>query len=980
MSMEGSMEGQCLEVLRARCQGSRTIIAGRNRAVVPVLDTVDDLRKAETMAQRLCPAIVGREPELRALRQDLDSAISGDGRCVLLVGEPGIGKSRLAREVGSWAGDQGLRVVTGRAVPTSGPAPFRPISEALSQLLRRTGLPDDATLDCWLPLLQPVLPALIDRPEAAETPASFRGEAVLQLLRRVAPAGLAVLLEDLHWADPDTVAMVEYLADNLAGTALLLVMTLRDSPASAALEVARRQRARPGVTYLDLGRLDGEQSAAMVRACLPDAAPDVVARVQETSEGVPLLVEDLLASPGLPADFAATVKARLDALSAEHRGVIEAAAVLGRQFAWELLPAITRQSEEVVADGLAAGIESQLLSSQGTELRFRHALTRDAVLDTLLPRRHRQLAESALAALPLTAGDLESERRELVIDVSLRAGQRARAGALLADSGRQSLASGALATAAAALRRAADLLTGSPPQGVAELDLIEALALAGRVEEAAAAGARLVGRLGEDPGGLRVEAHLRLAHAAVAASRWQMARHHLDEARRISAAEPTPVTGARIAVLDADVAMAADDYETACTLVEHVLLAEGVSPSARCHAFEIRGRSHRLVDLPSARAAFENALVTAEAAGLPLWRLRALHELGTIDLLDHAGVDRLLQARHAAEQMGAMSTAASLDLQLAAAFHCRWDLAASDAHASSAIAIAEPLGLGQVRAKALAVLACSASMRGDSDSTERYATAAVSAAPDDRMLDGLCWGARGMALLLAGDEGAAIEPWARGMAVLSTLPHGEPAALRALWPLLLAAAGDRRAQSAIDEARRLGVAAFNLNRSMVGYAEAILAGRRGEVWRARELAAQADTGWANCDGWADLARLLAAPAAAADGWADVRRWLDGTVERFAERGLGAVSRRSRNLLAARAPNPWSEAGISDREADVLHLVGQGLPNKEIAALLHLSPRTVEKHVESLLRKFDVRSRTALAARVVPIDDVGSKPRQAGGTT
>ncbi len=431
-----------------------------------------------------------------------------------------------------------------------------------------------------------------------------------------------------------------------------------------------------------------------------------------------MLVEDLLASPGLPADFAATVSARLDALPGGQRDVIAAAAVLGRQFDWELLSAMTGQDDDAVAAALGAGVDSLLLISRGPEVRFRHALTRDAVLATLLAPRQRQFAASALGALAAAYPQLDEARHELAVDLALRAGDRRRAGAMLAESGRRALSRGALATAVDALRRAADLLAGAAGQDEVELDLIEALALAGRVEEAAAAGGGLIARVGSDPdtAGVRVEAHLRLAQAGVGASRWQMARHHLGQAQR--AAGSVPSAKARVAVLEADVAMAADDYETARTLVEQVLQTEGVNPDVRCHAFEILGRSHRLVDLPAARAAFESALVTAEAADLPLWRLRALHELGTIDLFDHAGVDRLLQARSAAEQTGAMSTAAVLNLQLAAAFTCRWDLDACDAHANSAIAIAELLRLNQVRAKALAMLAGSAGLRANLSETE----------------------------------------------------------------------------------------------------------------------------------------------------------------------------------------------------------------------------------------------------------------------
>ncbi|MGH9077029.1 MAG: ATP-binding protein [Acidimicrobiales bacterium] len=931
--------------------------------------------------------IVGRDAELGALRHALAVARAGDGQCVLLVGEPGIGKSRLAREVAGWATGRSMSVVTGRAVPGSASSPYRPLSEALSQLFRHRPWPDDPSLAPWLPLLQPLVLTLAERAgPAPDVPANLRGEAVLQLLSRMSSPGLAVVLEDLHWADPDTVSVVEYLADNLGGQAVLMVLTLRDSPASVALDLSRRLRGRPTTTCLGLDRLDDDQLAAMVLACRPDAAAEVVSRVTKASEGIPLLVEELLASPGLPADFAATVKARLASLPLSQRQVIEAAAVLGRHFDWQLLAAMTGQVDGAVADALAAGVDTLLLASQGSVLRFRHALTRDAVLDSVPPPRQRDLAVAGLAALAVTHAAPTGEQREVATDLALRAGDRHRAGVLLAESGRDSLAWGALATSADTLRRAADLLGGAPEQAEAELELVEALALAGRVEDAAAAGGRLVTRLGADheTADIRLEAHLRLAQAGIAASRWQMARHHLDQARRLAGSAPKVVPAARLAVLDArlavldaDVTMAAGDYDTARDHAEEVLAAEDIAPAVRCHAYEIVGRSHRSLDLGAARTAFESALVTAEAADLPLWRLRAMHELGTIDLFDHSGVDRLLQARRAAEQMGAISTAAILDLQLSAAFTCHWDLASCDAHASSALVIAERLGLDRVRAKALAMLTGSASMRPDLSETERLSALTVAAAPDDPMLEGFCWGMRGMARLLGGDDEGAMAPYARGMAILGRLPHAEPAALRALWPLVLAARRDRRAQPAIDELRRLGVLAFRVNRAMIGYAEAILAGRRGDWRRAGELTALADTGWTNGEAWADLARLLAAPSAASDGWAEVGPWLAGAADGFAERGLGTLSRRCRDLLAPASTNPWSAAGISAREADVLRLVAEGLTNKEIAARLYLSPRTVEKHVESLLRKGGARSRIELVTR---LPAMGSAPRPSSPTS
>lgn len=919
------------------------------------------------MGQRLCPVIVGRDPELGFLRDAFDSALAGQGRTVLLLGEAGIGKSRLCRQMAQWAGDRSVRVAAGRAVPSSTSTPFRPLTDALMQVLRDgrdEQVLHEPTLVRWLPLLEPVLPLHAPPgPPTADVPPNLRGEALVQLLRRLASEGLVVMLEDLHWADPDTASVLEYVTDNLDGNRLMIVMTLRDAPETAALAMARRLRGRPDVAYIRLDRLSPGHLAQMVRACDPGAPDDLIQRVQDASDGVPLLVEELLVSPGLPDGFAATVRARLDELSPEHRLVIEAAAILGRHFDWELLAPMTGRKDDEVSSALGRGIDLLLLAAEDTSLRFRHALTREAVLGTLIPPRQRELAAAALEALP--GGGRDSQQRDLVIDLAIRAGERGRAGALLLESGREALRWGALATASETLKRAAHQTEGDPEQAEAELDLIEALALAGRVDECAAAGGRLITRLGpgEATRGLRVESHLRLAQAAVAASRWQMARHHLQEARHAAAGElPMPVA-ARANVLEADVMMASDDYDGARTLAEAVIGSSSADPASRCHAFEIVGRTRRSSDLPTARQAFENALVTAETADLALWRLRALHELGTIDLFDHAGVHRLLQARELAEAMGALSTAAVLDLQLSAAFTGRWQLESIDRHANSAAIIAEQLGLDQIRAKAYALLAGAASMRAQVDETDRYMSLSLSAAPEDKMLMGFGLGSRGVAIFLSGDVDRAIEPYARGMAILGQLPHAEPASLRALWPLILAGRGDRRAREALDEARRLNVAAFSLNKGLIGYAEAVLAAKSGDHLRAKRLFESASGEFTNCEPWADLARWVAAPAAVRDGWAETG-WLSGAAQRFEERGLPAVAESCRGMERQGSRNPWVAMGISTREADVLRLVARGLANREIAADLHVSPRTVEKHVESLLRKTGSRSRTELASQVM----------------
>ena len=114
---------------------------------------------------------------------------------------------------------------------------------------------------------------------------------------------------------------------------------------------------------------------------------DLIARVQQTADGVPFLVEELLASPGVPRSFADTVRARLADLGDDERLVLHTAAVLGRQFDWRLLPSATGLPAGVVSGALERGVGSMLLAVDGDAFRFRHALTREAVAGELLPPR-----------------------------------------------------------------------------------------------------------------------------------------------------------------------------------------------------------------------------------------------------------------------------------------------------------------------------------------------------------------------------------------------------------------------------------------------------------------------------------------------------------------------------------------------------------------------------------------------------------------
>jgi DNA-binding CsgD family transcriptional regulator/tetratricopeptide (TPR) repeat protein len=826
------------------------------------------------------------------------------------------------------------------------------VTEALLQCLRVRPLPADPELVPWLPALSAIVPTLVGE-TSVDVSITVRAEAVIQLLQRLAePEGLVIILEDLHWADPDTLAVLEYLGHNLAGTRVLCLVTSRDSAASALDDLIGRLLRDLGARQLALERLDAASVSEMVRACLPLADDDVVTRIQRTADGIPFLVEEVLASPGVPVSFGESVRSRLTDFPDEERSVLSTAAVFGRHFDWRLLGDAATQPPDVVTRALERGLECQLLRFDGTEYSFRHALTREAIAQRLLPQRRQELAGEALRVIEAAHPQLDGMWRDLAADLALQCGDDPRAAELLLDSGRVAIGRGALATAADVLGRAYEI--GSLEGGRL---LVEALALAGRVDEAVVAGEAVLERLSRPRDG--AEVHLRLAQAAVAADRWPLATRHLEATTEILGLDGNGALHAWAAVLAAEVALAGNELDQARRLASQALSSASAGAEVQCQALEVLGRVERFSDLSGARCLFEQALSIAQRHDLLLWQVRALHELGTIDMFDHAGSERLLQARRIAGEFGALSTAAVVDLQLSALCHSRFELDQAAVHARSALALSERLALGQVRAKALTMLAENSAWRGDREEMERYLGLVVTAAPDNPMLSAFGWGARGMRELLYGDRSVAVEHLERATTMLAELPHAEPACFRAVWPVLLSSLGDRRAPDAVGAARRLGVGAFGLNSGLLAYADAIIAGRAGDPATARRLAVSSEGDFVNCTAWADVARWLAAESAADSGWDQPTWWLSGVGERLAGYGLRGPATRCRDL--AGGPQRWAALDITAREAEVLSLVVEGLANKEIAARLALSPRTVEKHVEALLRKLGARSRTQLAA-------------------
>ena len=296
-----------------------------------------------------------------------------------------------------------MLVVRGRAVPAAVPTSYRPIVEALASAVRTVGLPDAVELDTVRATLGRLIPEWrAESPTGAdfETRDLALADAVVRFVRVVAgETGCLLILEDLHWADPETIAMVEYLADNLDRERVACVATIRDDDPSDALELARRLEARRATTIVPLVRLGPHAVAELVEACLDEEQPhpDVLALAAK-ADGVPFLVEELLATAALsgaivrspdgwrvpdasprdrvvlPVSFADSVRRRLLTLGDHTRAVLRAAAVAGRSFEWNVLPEVTGREEATVLEALRAAVGAGLVETDDSGFRFRHAL------------------------------------------------------------------------------------------------------------------------------------------------------------------------------------------------------------------------------------------------------------------------------------------------------------------------------------------------------------------------------------------------------------------------------------------------------------------------------------------------------------------------------------------------------------------------------------------------------------------------------
>lgn len=430
---------------------------------------------------------VGREQEIGLLVDRWGRAKSGEGQVVLIVGEAGIGKSRILREFASHLGDEGYQMLRYQCSPHEINTAFHPVIAEIEATVNF--IADDSAearldkLENHLksvfgkageanPLIASLLALPIDRYPSLEMAAQRRKQrtvgALVDRISQISRQQPAVLLiEDIHWIDPSSLEMFDTLVGHLQDLPILAVMTCRP-------EFASPWGGHGHVTTLSLNRLGrGEGRTIAERITGGKPLPDeVLTHILEHTDGIPLFVEELtravleagildeeadrytLSGPlpalAIPTTLHDSLMARLDRLAPVKR-VIQAAACIGREFGANLLAEALPIETGELEDALAQLLEAQLIFRRGGQDNphyiFKHALVQDAAYSSLLVSSRRDLHQRLANAMESSEDpDLLTLARHFAA-----AGAGERAASLYLEAGRQLLVASALPEAIGAL-------------------------------------------------------------------------------------------------------------------------------------------------------------------------------------------------------------------------------------------------------------------------------------------------------------------------------------------------------------------------------------------------------------------------------------------------------------------------------------------------------------------------------------------------
>jgi class 3 adenylate cyclase/tetratricopeptide (TPR) repeat protein len=447
--------------------------------------------------------LIGREQESDLLTRHWEQARRGEGCVVLISGEPGIGKSRIAETILERLSNVSHHRLRYFCSPHHRDSALFP---SIVQLERAARFRRDDTDEQRLRKLEavlaegshdltevvPLLAELLsistgDRyPPVNLTPRQRKERTLHAQLAHV--EGLALrqpvlmVFEDMHWSDPTTRELLDLLIDRVRTLHVLVIITFRP-------EFSPPWIGRPNVTLLNLSRLAPHQCAEMIlRVTAGKALPkEIAAQIIDRTDGVPLYVEELtkavvesgmftetadsyiLAGPpaplAIPTTLHASLLARLDRL-APTREVTQIAAALGRHFSHELISAVAAMPQQELDYALARLVKAELIFQRGippdAEYTFKHALVQDAAYSTLLRGRRQQLHTRIAATLEDLFPEVVAAQPALLAQHCAEAGLAEKAVVYRLRAGQQALARSAMTEAVGQLRRGLDVLAGLP--------------------------------------------------------------------------------------------------------------------------------------------------------------------------------------------------------------------------------------------------------------------------------------------------------------------------------------------------------------------------------------------------------------------------------------------------------------------------------------------------------------------------------------
>ena len=935
--------------------------------------------------------LAGRDRELATLRRWLAEALDGHGRLVVLTGPPGIGKTRLAEELGDGARRAGPRVLWGRAVEERGAPPLWP----------------------WRRILDAVGGAS-ERDRLAEDPGRARADDLTAVRFRAAAAAadaltaaahaadLLIVLEDLHWADHASLFLLRELAAELPASRLLVLATCRDTagdPWRAALgDLARL----PGLQVMRLAPLGEAAVDKILQTAGVAADPDVARFVHARSDGNPLYVATLArvlaAQPGTAADtdtvariaggsaeISHLISSLSDGLDDGARGLLAAASVLGTEFSSELAASVSGAGQDVLAAlaaADAAGLAIRRPDRPGA-WRFSHALIRDGIYASLGEDQLIALHGRAAAALEPLAREAPERGGEVAAHLLRAAPDRT----ALRQAADWAAAAAAAATGALAFQDAAGYLAtalaAADAAGASEADratlLIELAAaeyragqLAASLQHAVAAAdaaepARRLDLLADAALVVRGIGHHQVAVTLLGLCDRALADPDCPAARRARLLAQRASAQAEIGDMEA----AGADSVAAMTAAQAAGDPAAELDAIRARVAALSAPQHRTEWLRLGARTVELAVATGQPIAAVLgrvWRIDAAYQMMNLEAVDTeialiaqlAESTRLPLARwHLLRQQASRAA-------LVGQFTTARDR--SEQARQLAVRIQDPSGAGMSYAFALLM----ASLRGDATELQPDFFDVLADAPPMPIIRA----SQAAALFVTGrtDEARAVYETLRQLPAAGDRDVRTLGSLIQLIELIVAYRDTGTAQATYDLFHPLiahgggtvGSGLVSLHGSVhwpLGRLAALL-GRTEQALDhfASALAVNTRLG---ARPFVVVTRLdwatTLAGRAAGDDLAQARelaRQAAGEARRLNMPGpAGRAERLARELeQAIGAANP-----LTRREREIAGLISDGLTNRAIADRLVLSERTVEGHVRSTLAKLQLTNRTELAA-------------------